>query len=87
MQGGLFAADSPYYGWVIPAVGHTVAIGTLNNIYKTVAEKCTNYENHRFKACMLSCVQNGSFTVFNVLSGLLKIGRIPSLGKESYLRH
>lgn len=58
IQGGLFAANSPYYGWVIPAVGHTVAIGTLNSIYKTVAEKCTDYENHRFMALMLTCVQH-----------------------------
>ncbi|XP_062502727.1 anoctamin-8-like [Corticium candelabrum] len=44
--GGIFAADSPYFGWVIPAMGHTIAIGTLNHIYSSVAVKCTDYENH-----------------------------------------
>ncbi|XP_065833339.1 anoctamin-10-like [Oscarella lobularis] len=45
--GGLFALDSPYYGWIIPAFGHTIFIGLLNAQYKKVAAICTDFENHR----------------------------------------
>ncbi|KAL5463709.1 hypothetical protein EMCRGX_G032634 [Ephydatia muelleri] len=44
--GGVFAADHPYYGWLIPAIGHAVVIAILNGIYSIVALKCTDLENH-----------------------------------------
>ncbi|XP_065833337.1 anoctamin-10-like isoform X2 [Oscarella lobularis] len=46
--GGPFAADSPYYAWLIPSVGHTIAIFVLNYIYSFIAVSCTHYENHKY---------------------------------------
>ena len=47
MQGGLFAADSKYYGWLIPTILHSLIISVINKLYSSVAEKCTELENHR----------------------------------------
>ena len=44
----MFAADHPYYGWLIPAIGHAVVIAILNGIYSIVALKCTDLENHEY---------------------------------------
>lgn len=47
LQGGLFAADSPYYLWLVPTLVQAVTVSIINTIYSSVAEKCTNLENHR----------------------------------------
>lgn len=45
--GHLFAGDSPYYGWMVPTITHSVVINILNKIYRNVATTCTDFENHR----------------------------------------
>ncbi|XP_048585783.1 anoctamin-8 [Nematostella vectensis] len=45
--GQIFAADSEYYGWMIPTIGHSLVINMLNKLYRTVAQFCTDMENHR----------------------------------------
>eukprot|EP00794_Sanderia_malayensis_P011886 gene11886-13118_t len=45
--GHLFAGDSPYYGWMVPTITHSVVINILNRIYRNVATFCTDFENHR----------------------------------------
>jgi hypothetical protein len=46
-QGGLFAADSPYYLWLVPTLAHSIIVNIINQLYSKVAEKCTDLENHR----------------------------------------
>ena len=46
-QGGLFAADSPYYLWLVPTLAHSIIVNIINQVYSKVAEKCTDLENHR----------------------------------------
>lgn len=45
--GHIFAADNPYYGWMIPTIGHSIVINILNKLYRTVATYATDIENHR----------------------------------------
>lgn len=45
--GGLFAGDSPYFLWLVPTLAHSIVVSAINQLYSTVAEKCTNLENHR----------------------------------------
>ena len=47
LQGGLFAADSPYYLWLVPTLAHSIIVSIINQVYSKVAEKCTDLENHR----------------------------------------
>ena len=47
LQGGLFAADSPYYLWLVPTLAHSIIVNVINQVYSKVAEKCTDLENHR----------------------------------------
>ena len=47
VQGGLFAPDSPYFGWLVPTVLHSIIIASINWLYGLIAEKCTELENHR----------------------------------------
>ena len=58
-QGGWFAADSPYYGWLVPTVLHSVAIAVLNKVYRSIAVWSTDYENHRYVLLRCSGVQIG----------------------------
>lgn len=48
LKGGVFAADSPYVGWLVPAIGHAIVIAIINKLYSTVALKCTDLENHEY---------------------------------------
>ncbi|XP_028413837.1 anoctamin-8-like [Dendronephthya gigantea] len=45
--GHIFAGDSPYYGYLIPTVAHSIVINILNTIYRSIATRCTDFENHR----------------------------------------
>lgn len=45
--GHIFAADNKYYGYLIPTIGHSVVINILNKLYRSVAQFCTDLENHR----------------------------------------
>ena len=47
LQGHIFAADNEYYGYLIPTIGHSVVINILNKLYRSVANFCTDLENHR----------------------------------------
>lgn len=47
IQGGLFAADSKYYGWLVPTIMHSIIISVINKLYSYVALLCTDLENHR----------------------------------------
>lgn len=47
LQGHIFAADNKYYGYLIPTIGHSVVINILNKLYRSVANFCTDLENHR----------------------------------------
>ena len=44
-EGHLFDQSSSWRGF-IPVIIHVICINTLNNIYKVVSEKLTEYENH-----------------------------------------
>lgn len=45
--GGIFAADSPYYGWMVPTIGHSIVINIINLLYRKVASFSTDIENHK----------------------------------------
>jgi len=45
--GHLFAGDSPYYGWMVPTLSHSIVINILNRLYRYVSTLCTDLENHR----------------------------------------
>ncbi|XP_065183783.1 anoctamin-8-like [Sycon ciliatum] len=45
--GGIFAGDSPYYGYLVPTIAHSVVISILNTVYRSIAFRSTNFENHR----------------------------------------
>ena len=47
LQGGIFAADNPYYGWMVPTIAHSIVINMINKLYRTIATLCTDFENHR----------------------------------------
>jgi len=60
--GGIFAADNPYYGWMVPTIGHSLVINLINKLYRSVAEYCTDIENHKTEYHW-----NSSLTVKRVL--------------------
>lgn len=45
--GGIFAGDSPYYGWMIPTIGHSIVINLISRVYRVVATYSTDIENHK----------------------------------------
>ncbi len=47
LQGAIFSGDSPYYLWLVPTLGHSTVVYIVNQVYSSVARKCTNLENHR----------------------------------------
>jgi len=48
IQGGWFAQDSPYFGYMLPVIGHSLTIFVINQLYSKIAKWCTDNENHRF---------------------------------------
>ena len=48
LQGHIFAAENQYYGYLIPTIGHSLVISILNKLYRSVANFCTDLENHRY---------------------------------------
>jgi len=60
--GHIFAADNPYYGWMIPTIGHSIVINILNKLYRSIATYATDIENHR-----TNYQWQGSITVKRVL--------------------
>ncbi|XP_065883003.1 anoctamin-10-like isoform X2 [Dysidea avara] len=45
--GGWFAQDSPYFGYMLPVIGHSLVIFVINQLYSKIAQRCTDNENHR----------------------------------------
>ena len=44
----MFSGDSPYYGWLVPTIAHSVIVSAINMLYSYVAGISTDLENHRY---------------------------------------